>query len=692
MKKFLLLSAAACAVLPYCAAQAADPVMLPEVISEAQAEIPQKVILIFEDERTLPVADNGELLKNLPGVSGSRIGGHGIEPFIRGQKQSQINLVDDGVYVLSGCPNRMDPPSSYLQLEGNDKLIVEKGYASVAHGSGGSGGTVRTERAAPVFMDERQLKGSISSDYNSNGKMRSLALNGAAGFGEIGYVRGNAKWKKADDYKDGNGKKVRSGYANKGGRVDVGYNPNLETELKFGVQYDKSTDIKFAGSGMDTPETENASVRGSVEKNLDFGVFQELKASAFASGVDHLMDSYTLRTSATSMATDVETRSFGGKLSFAGKTDKNDYIVGLDAKTGNSDALGYMGTSLTSDLVMSYMWPDISMDEIGFYGENTFELSKRNRLKIGVRYDYVKVTAGKENEVPTHGMSGARTANDLYQEAYGYGWSDQTEHNLGALMRYEYDVSKGLSLYGTLSRSVRTANATERGVAKNSSGAQAAARWYGNPNLNPEKHYQLEVGTSYAQSDWSLGGAVYYNKVSDYILQDNARGQDGILLSNNADIYRNIDATLTGFEISGGFDMTSQLSFKANAAYTYGENNEDNRALAQIAPLEIGVALEYSTAQWMSALAMRAASKQNRADDETNNNSGLDVGETGGYAVFDVYGKIYGLDPVEISLGVSNVLDKTYSNHLNRSSSFDNTVTKVNEPGRSFFVRINAEF
>jgi len=691
MKKFLLLSAAACAVLPYSVVHGADLVTLPEVVSETQAEIPQKIILVFEDEKTLPVADNGELLKNLPGVSGSRIGGHGIEPFIRGQKQGQINLVDDGVYVLSGCPNRMDPPSSYLQLEGNDKLIVEKGYASVAHGPGGSGGTVRTERGAPEFLDDKELKASITGDYNSNGNMRSLAMNGAAGFGDIGYVRANTKWKKSEDYEDGNGQKVRSGFENKGGRLDLGFNPNQDSKLKFGVQYDKSTDIRFAGSTMDTPKTENASVRASLDSNVEMGVFDTVKASVFGSGVDHFMDTYTLRTSTTLMATDVETRSYGGKLSIGGNNDKNDYIVGLDAKTGNSDAISYMGRTKTDSVVMSYMWPDLSMDEIGLFAENTYDITSQNRLKIGLRYDYVHVTAGKENETPTHAMAGGRSANDLYNEAYGYGWTDQTEHNLGGLMRYEYDLSKGFNVYGTLSRSVRTADATERGVAKNTSGATAAARWYGNPNISPEKHHQVEIGTSYAQSDWSLGGSVYYNKISDYILRDNAQGQDGILLSNNADIYRNIDATLTGFEISGGIELSEEVSFKANMAYTHGQNDEDNRVLAQIAPLEVGATVEYATADWMTALSMRAAAKQNRSD-VGSVTSGQDIEKTGGYAVFDVFGKVYSLEPFEVSLGVSNILDKTYSNHLNRGSSFDNTVAKVNEPGRSFFVRINAEF
>ena len=60
----------------------------------------------------MPV-DGGEYLRGLTGVSGTRMGGHGIDPIIRGQSQTRINILLDGAYVHGGCPNRMDPPSAY---------------------------------------------------------------------------------------------------------------------------------------------------------------------------------------------------------------------------------------------------------------------------------------------------------------------------------------------------------------------------------------------------------------------------------------------------------------------------------------------------------------------------------------------------------------------------------------------------
>ncbi|NVJ93272.1 MAG: TonB-dependent receptor [Methylocystaceae bacterium] len=691
-KNKLLLCASVCALSPFIIANAQAQVVLPEVLVESEADVTQRVILVFEEEDIFPIIDSGELLKSLPGVSGGRLGGHGLEPYIRGQKKSQINLSDDGAYLLGGCPNRMDPPSSYLQLEGNDELIVEKGYSSVTNGPGGSGGSVRSKRHAPTFTDEDKLLVGLSSGYNSNGKMRDLSVNTAVGFTNNGYVRGNGHWKKARDYKDGNNQIVRSGFESRSGRLDVGYSPTLSSNIKVGVQYDKAVDVRYSG-GMDTPITENKTVRTELDHKLDGNVFDKMTASLYMSDVYHLMDSYSLRNGTMNMATEGDTRSYGGKFSLSGSTENNEYEFGVDAKIGNSDATSYMGTkNLDSNFISGYLWPDVTQTEVGFFGETTYSLSDQSRLKFGVRYDYVHVIADKVNKQSTRAGYGNRTANNLYNEAYGYGWSDQTEHNLGGLLRFDHDIQKDFNVYGSLSRVVRTADATERGIARNTSAMMASSRWYGNPEISPEKHYQIEFGTTLDKDKWSVGSSVYYDRVQDYILRDKARGQSGVLLSNGADIYRNVNATLTGIELSGSIDLNENWLLKANAAYTYGQNEEDNRPLAQIPPLEFGTSIEYSTADWMAAVQMRGSAKQNRADIETNNSSGLDVGETGGYAVFDMYGKIYSLKFAEVSLGMTNIFDKTYANHLNQPNGFDNTVTQVNEAGRSVFLRVNAKF
>lgn len=45
---------------------------------------------------------------------------------------------------------------------------------------------------------------------------------------------------------------------------------------------------------------------------------------------------------------------------------------------------------------------------------------------------------------------------------------------------------------------------------------------------------------------------------------------------------------------------------------------------------------------------------------------------------------------VDVKLGVDNVFDRTYAEHLNRSNDFDPVQVQINEPGRDVWLRLSA--
>jgi iron complex outermembrane receptor protein len=60
--------------------------------------------------------------------------------------------------------------------------------------------------------------------------------------------------------------------------------------------------------------------------------------------------------------------------------------------------------------------------------------------------------------------------------------------------------------------------------------------------------------------------------------------------------------------------------------------------------------------------------------------------------VYNLYGA-YQLNRLSsISFGVDNVTDKTYAEHLNKPNAFDTTQIQVNEPGRSYWAKMNVVF
>ena len=125
------------------------------------------------------------------------------------------------------------------------------------------------------------------------------------------------------------------------------------------------------------------------------------------------------------------------------------------------------------------------------------------------------------------------------------------------------------------------------------------------------------------------------------------------------------------------------------------ENDTDDRAIAQTPPLEGLIGLEYSRDAWIAGGRVRAAARQTRVDTESSSEvegDGLDVRETPGWAVLDLYANYEVNDSVSIDIGMDNVFDRDYAQHLNRSNSFDPDQIQVDEPGRSAWVKVSASF
>ena len=132
---------------PPAQAQSDGETVAPKIVIEDQIRTSPGFYNVPLDEREqMPAADTADALKRVPGVSVGRMGGHGLEPVIRGQSQSRINVISDGAYHQGGCPNRMDPPTAYSALGGFDNIAVLKGYGSVLTGPGATGGAVLLER------------------------------------------------------------------------------------------------------------------------------------------------------------------------------------------------------------------------------------------------------------------------------------------------------------------------------------------------------------------------------------------------------------------------------------------------------------------------------------------------------------------------------------------------------------------
>ncbi|MEW8562244.1 MAG: TonB-dependent copper receptor [gamma proteobacterium symbiont of Ctena orbiculata] len=668
---------------------------LGDIYVEGEVETAPAVIMQPVESNSLGLpADGGDFLRDLNGVSGIRMGGHGIDPVIRGQSQNRLNILLDGAYIHGGCPNRMDPPTAYSAMESYDSVTVIKGSQTVIYGGGGSGGTVLFERKPPRFEAGKNYLGQVDAGYKSNSKTKEFSADIAAG-SESGYVRGVVGYKDADNYEDGDANEVRSAFENRSGNLILGYTPDQVRRLELNIEATREDDALYAGAGMDSPMSDADNLRFKFEQNDSLGPFSGLDVEIYSSQVDHLMDNYSLRELTAPMRMSVPTTSdtTGGRLFGDLMLGENSLTIGVDYQKNERDADRFSGMpTMEPATLQSIMWPGAELEQTGLFAELDMPVGEENSLKVGVRYDQVDASISRGDEKPDLGPS--PTPNNLYAAYYADTSDSQSENNVGGFVRYSHKLGGG-TMFAGISRSIRTADATERYLASFMRNMMTGMdnSWVGNPELEPEQHHQLEVGYKWQSGEVSSDITLYYNDVSDFILRDKARGQEGILVANGtATIYRNVDAEFYGIEWQADYRLSSALMAKASLAYVRAENTTDDRPIAQIAPLDLSLGLDYSGGDWELGGALRANAKQTRADLEDG--SGQDVQETPGWGVIDLYGRYRLTKNSSIRFGVDNLLDKSFAYHVNRANvdPFNPEAIQVNEPGRELWVRGAVEF
>jgi iron complex outermembrane receptor protein len=669
LSSLLMLSAGVCA----------EDTLTIDIKAKKKAPSPNEVAPLSAERSAVMPADGGDFLKQLNGVSGSRFGGRGLEPIIRGQSQTQLNVLLDGAYVHGGCPNRMDPSASWAALETYEKVTVEKGVQTLQHGAGGSGGTVLFERDTRSMIDpEDGWSGKASATTMSNGVKHDLSADVTKAT-QQGYVRVFTQDRAADNYQDGDGKEVRSSYNHKQVGIVLGATPTADRLIEYSYENNDFSDALYAGASMDSPE-ESGTIQRLKYQDKPAGKISNVEAEVYSSNIDHLMDNYSLRPqTGTKMAVPTTSDTVGGKLALTSQIGTTDITYGVNIQNRERDA-AMKNMSLPTTPATNLMWPSASTDQSGVFAEATRKLATGDKLKVGMRVDQVDAAAAKASVV-----AGGRTANQNYTAVYGTTATDKQETNVSGLVRYEKALNADTTGFAGASRTVRTADETERYISK--WGATAPDRWVGNPDIKPEKHTQLDLGISQQQGKVRWTGTVFADQVNDFILRDKVASG----AQTGAQIYRNVDAEILGAELGAETKVTDKLRLAADVAYVKRTDTTDDRPIAQTPPVNGKVQLDYNGGKWSGGTRVRFAAGQDRID--TKMVGATEVGNSTGYGVVDAYGRYSLNKSTKVRFGVDNVLDKTYAEHVSRRNlDLGGTVERVNEAGRSAWLKLETEF
>lgn len=629
--------------------------------------------------------DAGDLLRAAPAVSSGRMGGHGLDPRIRGLGESSIRVLIDGAEIHGGCPNRMDPPSSFAAIEGFDEVLVVRGVQTLRYGT--APGTVLFERQPTRFFDDSWWRISANAVTGTNNDGPALGFRAAVGTSKLS-LEGAADRLKMDNYTDGNGEEIASAFDSRNGSIALGWTPDDLTSLRLSYELNRTRNALYSGAGMDSPYSDNDAVRLRFRRGTGSGAVGEIRADIYWSEVSHLMDNYSLRelTAPMAMSAPSTSNSSGGRFWVdLNPTENVELSVGIDLARNDREAQRFAGPNPDNvSMLQSVLWPEVDLQQNGVFVEGFSRFGNAGGLRFGLRGDHHSASAGAADVKPV-GMN--PTPRQLWESYYGQVEDSWEKNIIGGFVRYEHRLAgPGIGFFAGLSRTARAADTTQRYMASNN--MMSPMRWVGNPNIDVEVHNQIDVGVDWSGPNSNLEVTVFFDNVEDAILRDRAHGQQGILKEDNATIYRSIQARRTGAEVVGQWRIGSAFNVGGDAAYVYAQNTTDDRPIAQTPPFEGSLFTTWIGGRWGASGVIRWAAAQTRVDDDPMTGSGLDVGETPGWAIFNLSGEVDLGAGFQILAGVDNALDRAYAYHLNRDNFFDPGPVQINEPGRVFWLRL----
>lgn len=631
-----------------------------------------------QPRQPLPASDATDYLTTIPGFSSIRNGGSNGDPVLRGMFGSRLNILTNGSTMPGACPSRMDAPSSYISPENFDSLTVIKGPQTVLWGPGASAGTVRFDRKAPGFTGpDLVFDGAVTGgSWGRNDQAIDLTAGNERLYGRVSYNHSHSQ-----DYRDGRGDHVASRWDKWNGDITVGFTPDADTLFELGAGVGDG-EARYAGRGMDGTKfaRESASFRFSKENIGD--VLAGVEVQAYYNYADHVMDNYKLRKFKPGggmnmpMASNVDRRTRGGRVAATFTFGENvDLVTGVDYQDSDHRKRSAMGMGAT---YASKPWDkDANLRNTGVFGELTWRATDQSRLIGGIRLD----RASAKDFRPSTGSGMMAMPNPTA--------GTRRKATLpGGFLRYEYDLaSVPATLYAGVGHVQRFPDYWELFSPK--TGPDGSVNAF--DALRPEKTTQLDIGAQYKTDVLDAWISAYAGRIDDFILFDYKAG--GMMGSMTQ--ARNVNAHIAGGELGANYRLSSSWQIGGTLAYAWGKNRSDGRPMAQIPPLEANLNVRYEQGPWSTGAVWRLVAKQTRYAVNQGNVVSKDFGPSAGFGTLSLNGSYAFSKQVKLTVGIDNVFNKTYTEHLNLAGNagFGYAAdTAINEPGRTGWARLSLQF
>jgi iron complex outermembrane receptor protein len=215
--------------------------------------------------------------------------------------------------------------------------------------------------------------------------------------------------------------------------------------------------------------------------------------------------------------------------------------------------------------------------------------------------------------------------------------------------------------------------------------------WVGNPTLAPSRNTGLDADVGWTGSGLFVGANAYVYRIDDFILvADKAREEmvTGVM-NAMARSYANSDVLMRGLETSASWLLTSRLFLSGDVSLVRGTRLDVPRGtdadLPEIPPLKAQLRLRFDTGRVATTAELIGAARQSRVDET------LLEQPTPGYAIVNLRTRIR-LARAFATVGIENLFDRAYMEHLSYQRDPFRSGARVYEPGRTLSANLEWQF
>lgn len=609
-----------------------------------------------------------EVLNSVAGLNMVKRGNTSFDPVIRSFKENRINMTIDGIKIFGACRGRMDPPTTYLEIEDVENIEIVKGPNSVSMGPNSMGGGVNLISKKPGRYDQLTLTGSSEVAYHSvaDGKKGGIELGGGSNHYAL---RLNGTYQDFDSYESGNGKIANSGFNRISYNTALALYPGENKTIGLSFMGNIGEDVGYPVLPMDADEDIGRIAAISYTQNHLAPNWVALTTRVYFNRVDHVM-SNRRRPNFSIMQAEVDswTKTFGVNLANTFAFSDQILKAGFDFYRVDARATRTVSMTMTGMTNTFFDWPDVYAADLGIFAEYENFLTEQFSFAAGLRGDFSSSSANKAaaDYLTFWNLESQPSTDDIA---------------LTGMLSLNYKFDEHVSSAVSVARGNRLPDFSEY------YGYFAISRadnydYIGNPDLNNESNWNFELASNLNTDRLTLGLTGYYSLIDDFItgrlLEGTAPRTTG---AAGVRVYDNIgEAEVYGLEANGHGHLPYNLHLIGNAAWARGTNRVNDEPLFEIPPFEANVGIKYVNPVykfWLQANG-RFVAEQTRVSALAGEDA------TSGFKVFDVRAGFTRFRHVKIHAGIENILNRTYHEHLNRGNLLS--------PGRNIYIALQTSF